>query len=167
MSHFNLSADFAAVILPRVLQGVGMAFFFVPLTTLTVATIPMNQMGNATGIFNLLRNIGASFGVAVTSTLLSHRAQVHQARLVELLDFNDPRVQSTVANFSHFLAGRGVPSAVSQPAALGGLTGQVIRQAMMLAFNDAFFIMFLFTLAVVPLVLLFKNEKAAPPMGAH
>ena len=66
MSEFSLSADYAAIIIPRVVQGIGMAFFFVPLTTLTVARIPNQQIGNATGLFNLLRNVGSGFGVAIS-----------------------------------------------------------------------------------------------------
>ncbi len=167
MAHFNLSADFHSVILPRVIQGIGMAFFFVPLTTLTVAGIPKEQMGNATGIFNLLRNVGASIGVAVSSTLLSQRAQHHQFRMVERLDLADPQIGQALSTYSHYLFSRGVPPAFSEAAATGGLYGQIVRQSMMMAFNDVFFVMFLFTLLVVPLVLLFRPAKGGPPPGAH
>jgi DHA2 family multidrug resistance protein len=167
MSSFNLSADFHAVIMPRVVQGMGMAFFFVPLTTLTVAGIRKENMGNATGIFNLVRNVGASIGVAFSSTLLAQRAQEHQSRLVEHIDLANPYIRNAIETYGHYLFSRGISGAVSQSAAMGGLYGQIVRQAMMLAFNDVFFVMFLFTLAVIPLVLLFRKVQAAAPGGFH
>jgi len=168
MAHFSLDADFRAVIIPRVVQGIGMSFFFVPLTTLAVAHIPREQMGNATGIFNLLRNLGASVGVAVSSTLLSQRAQFHQSRLIDQLDVNKASVRAALDTFSHYFFARGVPDSVAATAALAGLNGQIIRQAMMMAFNDTFYIMFFFTLAVVPLVFLFKADRGGPPPeGVH
>ncbi|HUT55417.1 MAG TPA: DHA2 family efflux MFS transporter permease subunit [bacterium] len=167
MAHFNLFADFHAVIMPRVIQGIGMAFFFVPLTTLAVAGIPKEQMGNATGIFNLVRNIGASIGVAFSSTLLSQHAQEHQLRMIERLDLTSPQVSAALSTYSHYLFSRGIPPAFSSIAATGGLYGQIIRQSMMMAFNDTFFVMFLFTLCVVPLVLLFRPVKGGAPGGMH
>jgi len=168
MSHFNLLADFRSIIIPRAVQGAGMAFFFVPLTTLTMSRVPREQIGNATGIYNLLRNIGGSIGVAASSTLLSNRAQFHQFRLVEKIDAMDPGIRSALGDFSHYLFSQGVPGSLTQKMALGGMYGRVVREAMMMAFNDAFYIMFLCTLAVVPLVFLFrKTEAGSDPMGAH
>jgi len=168
MSSFNLQAAFHDVIMPRVVQGVGMSFFFIPLTTLTMSQVPREKMGNATGIFNLLRNIGGSVGVAVSSTMLTRRAQFHQFRLTEQLNFFDPNVRAALAQFQHYLFSMGMPMPLTQKAALGGLYGQVIRQSMMLAFNDAFFVMFLATLCLVPFIFLFKKaEKGAAPGGIH
>jgi len=83
MSQLNLDAGFTNVIWPRVVQGIGVAFFFVPLMTVTMSTIPKEEMGNATGVFNLLRNLGGSFGTAFVMTTLSRRAQYHQSMLTE------------------------------------------------------------------------------------
>jgi DHA2 family multidrug resistance protein len=85
MSNFTLNADFYSVIWPRIVLGIGMGFFFIPLTTLTMSGISKENMANASGIYNLLRNLGGSFGVAFVTTILSRRAQFHQSQLVEHL----------------------------------------------------------------------------------
>ena len=85
MSNFSLNADFYTVIWPRIVLGVGMGFFFIPLTTMTMSGIKKEDMGNASAIYNLLRNLGGSFGVAFVTTVLSRRAQFHQTHLVEHL----------------------------------------------------------------------------------
>lgn len=168
MAGFNLNADFISVIKPRLIQGAGMGLFFVPLTTLTMARISRENMGNATGIYNLLRNIGGSIGVAVSSTMLTRRAQFHQLRLTERIDFSDPSVRAAINNYSHYLFSRGLPLPLTEKAAIGGLYGQTIKQATMMAFNDTFFVMFLCTLAIVPFVLLIRRaEGGSGPMGGH
>ena len=99
--------------------------------------------------------------------MLTQRAQFHQARLTEHIQLLDPNVRAALSNFGHLLFSRGIPLPVSQHAALGGLYGQIIRQSMMLAFNDVFHILFLFALGVVPLALLFRKAEGGPPIGAH
>lgn len=159
MSRFNLTPDYFSVLLPRAIQGIGMAFFFVPLSTLTVARLPNHEIGNATGLYNLIRNIGASFGVAISSTMLTQRAQFHQARLTEHLHLLDPLVRDGLADFSHYLFFRGIPLPLTEQAAFAGLYGQIIRHSLMLAFNDVFFTLFLFGISVVPLALLFRRDQ--------
>ncbi|MGA2404342.1 MAG: DHA2 family efflux MFS transporter permease subunit, partial [Syntrophobacteraceae bacterium] len=83
MSNFNLQADFYSISMPRLVQGLGLGLFFVPLAAAAYVNVPVQQMGNASGVFNLVRNLGGSFGVAFSATLLSQRAQVHQTFLSE------------------------------------------------------------------------------------
>lgn len=167
MSHFNTLADFRAVIFPRVIQGVGMACFFVPLTTLSMSEVPQEQIGNTTGIYNLIRNLGGSFGVAISSTLLARRAQFHQFRLTEQMDFMEPLFRANIASFKYFLISRGIPPAFVEQSTLQGLYNQVLQQSMMLAFNDAFYVMFFFTLAVIPLVFLFRKVDKVSSQPVH
>src|SRR4030042_655633 len=81
MSQFNLLADFNTIIWPRVVLGVGMGFLFIPLTTLTMSAIRKEDMGNASAIYNLLRNLGGSFGVAFVTTMLARGDKLHQVNL--------------------------------------------------------------------------------------
>ena len=83
LSGLNLQAGFWDIFWAQVLQGVALAFLFIPLMALAMAKISPEKMGNATSIFNLMRNIGGSVGIAVMTTFLSRRAQVHQNHLVE------------------------------------------------------------------------------------
>ncbi|MEJ2070807.1 MAG: DHA2 family efflux MFS transporter permease subunit, partial [Syntrophobacterales bacterium] len=85
MSNYNTQVDFFTAWFPRFIQGIGLGTTFVSLTTLTMSRISQEKMGNATGIFNLMRNLGGSFGIATATTLLYRRAQFHQTRLVEHL----------------------------------------------------------------------------------
>ncbi|MGC8602326.1 MAG: DHA2 family efflux MFS transporter permease subunit, partial [Desulfomonilaceae bacterium] len=83
MSGLTLEINIETATFSRVIQGVGMPFIFVPCSFLAMAYVPKEKLNNASAIFNLLRNLGSSFGVAFVSTLLDRRAQFHQARLAE------------------------------------------------------------------------------------
>jgi DHA2 family multidrug resistance protein len=160
MARFNLNVDFNTIFIPRVVLGVGMGFLFIPLTTMTMSGISKEEMGNATGIFNLLRNLGGSFGVAFITTMLARRAQFHQVHLVEHLTPFDRNFQSAVPQISQMLQDRGVVPSLLDQGSLNLIYGQVIRQASMLSFNDVFQILSIMMMLVLPLVLLMKKGKA-------
>lgn len=155
MSQFNLQAGFWELSMPRILLGFGMGMFFVPLTTATFAHIPKQQMGNATGIYNLLRNLGGSFGVAFSTTILTQRTQVHQNFLVEHLTPYDPEFQLRAVQIMEWLKINS-PELGNVKGVLTVLYNEVQRQASMLAFNDAFWILSWVVGALVPAVLIFR-----------
>ncbi|MDD5642034.1 MAG: DHA2 family efflux MFS transporter permease subunit [Syntrophales bacterium] len=165
MSLFNTQIDFATAWWPRFVQGFGLGMTFVSLTTLTMARVSQEKMGNATGIFNLMRNLGGSFGIAIATTLLSRRSQFHQSRLVEhLTPFSLP-FQEWQQRISEALPG--LPSNWEfwqAPQAMTALYGEVQRQAQMLAFCDDYWFFTLVILALLPLVLLMR--RAARPEGS-
>ena len=170
MSGFNLQADFAAISWPRIVQGFGMGLFFVPLAASTYVNIPREEMGNASGIFNLLRNLGGSFGVATAATLLSQRSQFHQNFLVERVTPFHPQLREYAAQMAANFPGE--PVFAGGPSKLLAVIYQEVqRQAAMLAFNDIFWLFAWFTAILVPLTFLMQPPKpggpgAAPP-GAH
>lgn len=168
MSRFNLQAGFWELSWPRVILGFGMGMFFVPLTTATFAHIPKPQMGNATGIYNLLRNLGGSFGVAFATTILTQRAQVHQLFLVENITPFDPEFQSRFVQLFKWLSVYR-PEMASPQGVLALIYQEVQRQANMLAFNDAFWVLSWVAGGLVPVVILFKTMKvqSAPGPGIH
>lgn len=157
MAHFSLLADFASLMWPRIYLGIGMGFLFIPLTTLTLSSVPRPQMGNATSIYNLLRNLGGSFGVAFATTMFARRAQLHQSHLVERLTDFDRSLQAAVSWGKTILPARGVPEGLAEQTALGRIFGQTIRQATAMGFNDAFLVLSLLMASVVPLVLLLRR----------
>src|ERR1700743_1089014 len=77
LSRLNLNPGYWDIFWPQLLQGMSMGLLFVPLTTITNGLIPKEQMGNATSLFNLMRNIGASIGIASVTTISARHAQIH------------------------------------------------------------------------------------------
>ena len=167
MSQFNLLADFNTIIWPRVVLGVGMGFLFIPLTTLTMSAIRKEDMGNASAIYNLLRNLGGSFGVAFVTTMLARRAQLHQVNLVEHLTPFDTSYQLTLSRAEQFLQHMGLDVSTAQQGSLSVIHGQLLRQASMLSFNDVFYLISITMICVLPLVLLMKRVKLIKSAGMH
>ena len=166
MARFNLQADFEAIFWPRVVLGIGMGFLFIPLNTLTMSEIRKEDMGNATGIFNLLRNLGGSVGVAAVTTLLAQRAQFHQAHLVEHLTPLDRNLQMALPDISRTLRERGFPS--SERGDLGALYNQLLIQASMLSFNDVFYLLAWMMVLILPLVLFMRKGRESHSLpGGH
>jgi DHA2 family multidrug resistance protein len=167
MSRFNLTTDFWTFVWPRVFLGFGMGMTFIPLTTLTLSHIPKERMTEATSIYNLLRNLGGSVGIAFTTTILSRRAQLHQTRLVEHLSPFDPAYHFMRDRITSFLGSQGLPPT----GADGMMYRELVRQSMTLAFTDAFLIICLLILCVLPLVFIMQWQKApgpgGPPVDAH
>ncbi|MBI5343403.1 MAG: DHA2 family efflux MFS transporter permease subunit [Deltaproteobacteria bacterium] len=154
---------------PKYLLTFGIAaFLFIPLTTLTLSSIPRPQMGNATSIYNLLRNLGGSFGVAFATTMFVRRAQVHQNHLTERLTWLDRTFQPAVEWGKGLVMGRGIPEFAAETTVLRRIYGQAIRQATALGFNDAFFFLAVMMACVLPLVLLIRrpaHQENPPPAG--
>lgn len=162
MSGFNLGASFAAVAWPRIVQGFGMGLFFVPLTAATYMNIPREELGNASGVFNLLRNLGGSFGVAVSATVLSQRSQLHQIFLVEHVTSFHQSVQNYSQQVLQWLANQQL-AAENSSQLLAMIYRQVLRQASMLAFNDVFWLFSCTTLFLVPLTMLMRKPQHGQP----
>jgi len=161
MSRFNLTTDFWTFVWPRVFLGFGMGMTFIPLTTLTLSHIPKEHMTEATSLYNLLRNLGGSVGIAFTTTMLSRRGQLHQTRLVEHLSPFDPSYNIAHDRIAAFLGTKGLPAA----GADGMMYRELIRQSMTLAFTDAFLVICGLILCVMPLVFMMQWVKAPGPGG--
>lgn len=163
MSGFNLQIDFRTAALGRVIQGLGMPFFFVSLSYVTMAYISNERMNNASAIFNLLRNLGGSFGVAFVTTLLARRAQFHHLRLSEHLTPYDPRLNIPLGQLKSALEWRlGEFSAQARGAAVI-IYQALVREANSLAFNDVFYFQTFLFLASVAILWIIRK----PPVGAR
>jgi DHA2 family multidrug resistance protein len=141
----------------RAVMGLGMGLVFIPLMTMAFTTIKKEELGNATGIFNLTRNLAGSFGVAFVTSLLARRAQFHQFRLIEHLNPYDPRYQLGVYKASAILQAK--TGVVSQAAANGAIYQQLMRQASLFSFTDAFHFSTMLLLCVLPLVFFLRTPK--------
>src|ERR1044071_9725956 len=104
-TEINLYISQSSIIIPMLISGVAMGFVFVPLTTMTMATLPQQEIGNASGIYNLMRNTGGSIGIAIMTTLLVRNAQVHQSVLMTNVNEYNPAYQQLFAQIkAGFLA---------------------------------------------------------------
>ena len=159
MSQFNLSADFITVMWPRIILGFGMGFIFIPLTNLSLSIIKKEGMGNATALFNLIRNLGGSFGIAFVSTVLARRAQFHQSNLVSHLTPFDMPYQIAVEKLKAFFHTLGFTDTMAKMAADGSIYRNLIKLASMIAFNDTFWLMSIMLVATLPLLLIFKRPR--------
>jgi DHA2 family multidrug resistance protein len=167
MQGLNLQGSFWNYTWPRIVLGFGLAMIFVPLTTVTLATISRDEMGNATGMFNLLRNIGGSVGIAMAATLLARYSQFYQTNLVSHINPYNPTFQIRLSELKQALISKGIGVAQADHTAVGILYGEVRRQAGGLAFNHIFFIIGLAFLIIIPLLLLLKRptNHLSPPPG--
>ncbi len=170
MSHFNLHVGFATVAWPRIVMGVGLAFTFVPLTAATFAFVPREAMGNATGLFNLMRNIGGSVGIAAVTTLLAQRAQFHQGVLAAHVTAYNPYVYGTLQQIDRLLHTTAAPRfpITGTPPATALLYGELQRQAAMNAVIDCFTVLAaVLACLLLGALLLRKPAHAAEPMTLH
>jgi DHA2 family multidrug resistance protein len=161
MSRFNLYIDYRTAVWSRMVQSLGMAFLFVPISTVAFAYVPKPRVNYATGLFNLARNIGGSIGIATVMTMLSRRAQLHQQQLVSHLTPLDPAYRESLAGAAQVLTAHGSSPADAAAGAHGLIYGSMMRQAHMLAFVDAFWIMAVLFLLVIPLMLMIRKTRSA------
>jgi DHA2 family multidrug resistance protein len=168
MSNLTLDMDYWTLTLPRVIQGFALGFIFVPLSTLTLATIRKDKLVNATSAYNVLRNLGGSVGIALATTFLAQRSQFHQHNLVAHVTVWDPETQRRLADWTrHFLA-QGSDAFTAQRQATAMLYRDVVGQAQVLAYADVFWILaILFSLVplCLPLMRRVHADPAAPKEG--
>ncbi len=166
LQHLTLEIDFWHVTASRLLQGFGMGFLFVPLTAIAFSELSPQQMGQATGLFNLLRNEGGSIGVAMSSTVLARHAQGHHLHLTENLTPGNPIVQERLAAAAQGLGeAAGTDPYTAQLLAARAMEGQVMVQAHVLAYNDVFFMLTLAFVCYLPFILLVGKAGKAGKGG--
>jgi MFS transporter, DHA2 family, multidrug resistance protein len=163
-SHFNTQADFQTIMIPTIIQGVAMAFFFIPLVTITLSGIAPEKIPAASGLSNFVRITAGSFGTSIATTIWQDRAAMHHAQISEYVNQGSSATNSALAG----LAGAGL----TPDQALGTLNRLVDQQAYMLAANDVFYVSALIFLLLIPLVFLTRHTKAGAgsadaAAGAH
>ena len=164
-SDINLMVSSSSIVWPNIISGFAMGFIFVPLTTMAMGTLANEQMGNASGVFNLMRNTGGSMGIAAMTTMLARRGQLHQATLVQHINPYNPVFQERL----HEMAGAlpGGSATVETQKAYGAIYGMVAKQAMVLSYIDNFRMLAFICLVCIPAVFLFKHVRSKGPVAMH
>jgi DHA2 family multidrug resistance protein len=167
LSWLNLNAGYWDIFWPQLIQGAGVSLLFVPLTTITMDRVPRERMGNATSLFNLMRNIGGSIGIAVTGTMLSR----HQQTTTNLLGSNvTPYSLASQSMLERLRAGfmaSGADGVTATNRAYAALFGTVQRQAAMVSFVSIFQLLGIIFVLMIPLVLIMKRPRQSAAVVAH
>jgi DHA2 family multidrug resistance protein len=158
-SHMSLQSGTWDIFWYQINQGVGMAFVFVPLTTLTMDPIPKAETGYATSLYSVMRNIGSSVGISFVTTWVARRSQFHQSVLVAHLTPSSLRTQQFLGGAKALFARHGNDSATSGRRSLAVLYGMVQQQAALLSFVEVFRVMGFLFLGIIPLVMLMRKAK--------
>ncbi len=167
-SHFNLQTDYGHYALARALQGLGYAFFFVPLSVIAYSELRPDENNRASSLTNFFRNWGGSFGIAFATTIAERRQNFHQERLSSYLAPSSTALQSTVQSLTSYLQGHGRSPADALTAAYARVAGMLDAQTRFLADMDCFYAIGVFTLVLAPLALCtrsFVPQKESK--GAH
>jgi DHA2 family multidrug resistance protein len=165
MAQFYADIDFWSIAGPGILRGIGSGFIFIPLTTLSLSAVSVENMGTASGLFNMVRTIGGSVGIAILVAMLTSGAQIHQNYLaahvdqfqLNLLLHASPTASSAIANFTRH----------GRAPMLGMVYMEVQRQAAVMAFVDDFRIIAYIFFILTPIALFMHKPaaRASAPAG--
>jgi DHA2 family multidrug resistance protein len=171
-THVTPDISYNTFVIMRILQVLGLPLLFVPVSTLAFKDIPREKSSKASAIFAMSRNLGGSIGIAILSSYLTRRQQVHQSYLSDLLTTSQPGYRSTLAQATKTIQDLGHTALTSGHAALGHMYRELLSQADFLAFNDSFRLMsIVMGLLVFVTFLMPYNDphakKSAAAAGAH
>ncbi len=162
-AHFNTDANIYTLLVPTLIQGAGMAAFFIPLMSMTLSGLPPERIPAASGLSNFARITAGSFGTSITTTLWDRRATLHHAQLVEHLTPSDPTAAQALGTLH--------ASGMGNDQSYALLNRLVDAQAFMLSANDIFYVSGVLFLGLIFLVWLARPLKsgagAAAASGAH
>ena len=162
-SNFSTQADFWTIMIPTIVQGLAMAFFFIPLLTITISGLPPERIPAASGLTNFVRITAGAMGTSISTTLWESRAALHHSQLAEAVNAASPATQSTLTGLA--------ASGLSPQQALAQINRLVDLQAFTLAADDIFYLSAGLFLLLIPLVWLTHPQKALPGVdaaaGAH
>jgi DHA2 family multidrug resistance protein len=164
----NLSIGPTTLLIPITLTGFALSFVFVPLATMSTRTIPNQEMGSATGLFNMLRNIGGSVGIAMATTAIIRRADLHQTDLGAHLTPSSAVLQQKSAMIAGYL-GHYIGPAGARPGSFGMIYRLLVQQSAMLAYVDVFRWTAVLAVICACAAWLFKKpaKHVTPPVGMH
>jgi DHA2 family multidrug resistance protein len=162
----NLSIGQWTFLWAILISGFGSGCVFVPLSTTAMAFLKNEEIGNASGLYNLLRNIGGSIGISVVNTIVARHEQVHRNELAKALSPARVTVHGTVQGLQQYLATQGASSTTALQQAYGLINGALSGQARLWSYVDDFRYMALMCFGCVPIVFALKKAIRKGPAGA-
>ncbi|MDP9150016.1 MAG: DHA2 family efflux MFS transporter permease subunit [Myxococcota bacterium] len=164
MSHFTLQSGKHDVVLAILMQGLGFACLFVPLSTVALSSIPRHKMADATGLNSVFRQVGGSIGLAVGATLLTRFGAQARLALVSHVTAADPAAVERTRQLTERFLARGFDEPTAHQTALRAIEALVGRQASLIAFDRVFLVAGFSFVLVLPLVAFLKmpDDKEGP-----
>ena len=159
-AHFTTESGMRDFFWPLIFRGIGLGLIFVPLTNLALADLPLSKIPNGTGLFNLMRQLGGSVGIALSATLLQRFTAIHRADLAASVTPYAEATRERIAMITQALVARGDVPAIAETKAIGFVNGIVTKQAMMLSFEQLFLLFGVAFVLSLPLLLLMHRNKA-------
>jgi DHA2 family multidrug resistance protein len=159
LGNISLQIGMSSVVVPNILNGFAMGFIFVPLTTVTLSRLRKQEMGNATGIYNLVRSVGGSIGISTVMAMLVRGAQTHQNTLAGDVGLGSPMAGMMARGLQARLFLQGSDMATAHQKALGALYRSVQQQSALLAYADNFRLIAILAFSCIPLLLLLKKVE--------
>ncbi len=164
MTWITKDYDFYELLLPQIFRGVGIMLAMIPVNNIALGTLPPSRIKNASGLFNLTRNLGGAVGLAMINQVLDDRTDLHISRLHDSVTWGNAMAIDTLNSFTQKFQGMGDASLM----AMKQLSLLVHRQAVVMGFGDAFFILTFFYVGLSMLVVFVnKPNMAGPPPDAH
>jgi len=165
----SMSADTAhdQLVFPQIVRAIGLTCTIIPLSMITTGGIETKNVPSASGLFNMLRNLGGSIGIALLSALLTNREHFHSHHLGETVSLYNPLTRERLDAITHNLMTQGIDAVGAQDRAVQILDATVRKQSFILAFNDSFHLAALLLFAMIPLVFLCTKTAGNSAAGAH
>jgi DHA2 family multidrug resistance protein len=161
-AQMSLNVGYWDLFWPQFVQGLALGLIFVPLTTISMGRVPRESMGNATSLFNLMRNLGGAVGIAVIAMLNTRYQQKYINILGSHVVQGDPATEQWRGSLTSAFLGTGSGAGLAQQRAYGAMFGLVQQQAAMRAFVDIFMLITGVFLLMIPLLLIVRKLKKAP-----
>jgi len=171
LTRLDLNAAYGTVTLWRMAQVIGLPFIFIPISTLNYVGVPPAKMNQISSLSNFARNLGGSAGTALLTTFLARTAQTHQAQLAMNTVPGSPAYENYISRVAAILRDHGTSSAQATQMAMGRAYQEMLRQAQMLSYKNAFYVLAVVILMLSPLPLMMrlppKKQKPSPEAMGH
>lgn len=151
----------------QLVRAMGQPLIMVPLTSIATAGLNPKEAGSASGLFNMMRNMGGSIGIACLATLLTNREQFHSNILGERISLYNPETQQRIDQMTQYFVSRGADLSTARNQAIKAIDNIVRREAFVMAFNDCFYFIGIALLLSGIAILFFKKVKATGGAVAH
>lgn len=163
LTHMTADWDFAELFWPQVLRGMSLMICMVPINNLALGTLPLAKIKGASGLYNLMRNLGGAVGLAMINSILTDRRALHTERLSEAVNWANPEALRQLGMMQQNLASHGVPA----DAALAQMAGRVAGQAAVMSFIDIFTLLTLLFVGLAVMALAMKPPRKGAGGGGH